>query len=81
MADHTQVLQQMKHKEGVSYPVLVPNVEGFHKAVEAGAKEIAIFAGNSHSYKNRINNRSCNDSWWKLVYCYLIGYLCIIPPF
>lgn len=33
MADHSQVVCGMKEYEGVSYPVLVPNLEGLNNAV------------------------------------------------
>src|SRR6266700_1322020 len=29
MADHTEVLRALPHDEGVTYPVLVPNLRGF----------------------------------------------------
>ena len=37
------MLKQINKKEGVSYPVLTPNIKGLESAVAAGAKEVAIF--------------------------------------
>ena len=33
MRDHKEVISGIKRKEGVSYPVLVPNLQGFNSAV------------------------------------------------
>ena len=33
MADHTQVMEGILREEGVSYPVLTPNLQGFQEAV------------------------------------------------
>ena len=32
MADHTEVLERIRRKPGVSYPVLTPNLKGFEAA-------------------------------------------------
>jgi hydroxymethylglutaryl-CoA lyase len=42
MADHTEVLERIRRKPGVSYPVLTPNLKGFEAARSAGATEVAI---------------------------------------
>ena len=42
MGDHEQVFQGICKKEGVSYPVLVPNLKGLEKALSIGVKEIAV---------------------------------------
>ncbi len=38
MADHAEVLRAIRRKPGVSYPVLVPNMQGFEAAAAAGAR-------------------------------------------
>src|SRR5579872_6820358 len=43
LADGQTVFQQITKKNGVSYPVLVPNVDGLETALRAGVKEIAVF--------------------------------------
>ena len=37
MADHTEVLERVRRKPGVDYPVLAPNLKGFESARAAGA--------------------------------------------
>lgn len=33
MADHTEVMKGIRQYPGVRYPVLTPNLQGFHRAV------------------------------------------------
>ena len=47
MADNTRVLKGITKREGVSYPVLVPNVKGMESALQCGVKEIAVFGAAS----------------------------------
>jgi hydroxymethylglutaryl-CoA lyase len=47
---------------GVSFPVLVPNTKGFEAAVEAGAKEVAIFCAASESFSKKNINCSIAES-------------------
>ena len=42
MADHTEVLERIKRKVGVSYPVLTPNLQGFKAAVSRRATGLLI---------------------------------------
>ena len=62
MADNAQVMAGITHKPGVSYPVLVPNMQGFQAAVKAGATEIAVFAAASESFSQKNINCSISDS-------------------
>ena len=56
MADHTEVLERIRRKAGVAYPVLTPNLKGFEAARAAGATEVAIFGAASEAFsKNNIN--------------------------
>jgi len=56
LADHTEVMQQIKKKPGVHYPVLVPNARGMENAIQAGAKEVSVFTAASESFtKKNIN--------------------------
>lgn len=41
MADNTEVLTKIDKIDGISYPVLTPNLKGFEAALAAGAKEVA----------------------------------------
>jgi hydroxymethylglutaryl-CoA lyase len=62
MHDSDDVLKQIEKVQGVSYPVLVPNLKGLSRAVEAGAKEIAIFASASQSFSKKNINCSIEES-------------------
>jgi len=62
MADHTEVLERIRRKPGVDYPVLAPNLKGFDAARAAGATEVAIFAAASESFSRRNINCSIAES-------------------
>src|SRR6266704_1922580 len=40
MADNAAVMAGISRKAGVSYPVLVPNLQGLEAAIAAGAQEV-----------------------------------------
>ena len=62
MADHAEVLRALPKDEGITYPVLVPNVRGFEAAVAAGATEVAVFAAASETFSQRNINCSIAES-------------------
>lgn len=62
MADHTEVLERVRRKPGVSYPVLTPNLKGFESAVAAGATEVAIFGAASEAFSRKNINCSIAES-------------------
>jgi hydroxymethylglutaryl-CoA lyase len=62
MADHTEVLERLRRKPGVSYPVLTPNLKGFEAARAAGATEVAIFGAATESFSRRNINCSIAES-------------------
>lgn len=62
MADNSQVFQQIEKKDGVSYPVLVPNLKGLESAVAAGVKEIAVFGAASEAFSKANTNCSIEES-------------------
>ncbi len=62
MADHAEVLRGLPREDGVSYPVLVPNLRGFEEAVAAGATEVAVFAAASETFSQRNINCSIAES-------------------
>ncbi|UWZ84910.1 hydroxymethylglutaryl-CoA lyase [Occallatibacter riparius] len=62
MADHADIMRELKRREGVSYPVLVPNLRGFEAAVAAGATEVAVFAAASETFSQRNINCSIAES-------------------
>src|SRR4029079_7234040 len=62
MADHTEVLERIRRKPGVAYPVLTPNLKGFEAARAAGATEVAIFGAASEAFSQKNINCSIAES-------------------
>jgi len=62
MADTADVMKGLKTLHGTRYPVLVPNMAGFERAADAGAKEIAVFTAASESFSQRNTNCSIAES-------------------
>ena len=62
MADHTEVLERLRRKPGVDYPVLTPNLKGFEAARAAGAEEVAVFAAASEAFSKKNTNCSIAES-------------------
>jgi isopropylmalate/homocitrate/citramalate synthase len=63
MADSAEVLAQIRRAPGVSYPVLVPNMQGFEAARAASATEIAIFTAASETFARKNINCSIEESF------------------
>jgi len=66
MAETGQVLASIEKRDGISYPVLVPNLKGFQAALAAGAQEIAVFAAASETFSRRNINCSIEESLERL---------------
>jgi hydroxymethylglutaryl-CoA lyase len=62
MADNTAVMQGIKRQSATVYPVLTPNLQGFDAAIQAGAKEVAIFGAASESFSRKNINCSIAES-------------------
>jgi len=62
MADHTEVLERIRRRPGVSYPVLTPNLKGYESAKAAGATEVAVFGAASESFSKKNINCSIAES-------------------
>ena len=62
MADHTEVLERIRRRPGVDYPVLTPNLKGYEAARAAGATEVAVFAAASESFSKKNINCSIAES-------------------
>jgi len=62
LADAAEVMQAIRRKEGVAYPVLAPNLKGFDAAVEAGATEVAVFGAASETFSQKNINCSVAES-------------------
>ena len=63
MADSAEVFREIPKDPGVEYPVLVPNMKGLERAVEAGVKSIAIFTAASDTFNKRNINMSIDESF------------------
>lgn len=62
MADTDQVLAGLDLNGPNNYPVLVPNQKGLDAAIQAGAKDIAVFGAASESFSQKNINCSIEDS-------------------
>jgi hydroxymethylglutaryl-CoA lyase len=62
LADAEQVFRGIRKVPGVSYPVLVPNEQGYARAREVGATEIAIFTAASEAFNRKNINASIDES-------------------
>ncbi len=62
LADAAEVMAGIRRRDGVTYPVLVPNRAGLERAIEAGAEEIAVFTAASETFNRRNINASIRES-------------------
>src|SRR5574338_439312 len=62
MADAAEVLARIQRRPAVAYPVLTPNLQGFERALAAGAEEVAVFAAASESFSQKNINCSIAES-------------------
>jgi hydroxymethylglutaryl-CoA lyase len=62
MADNSEVMAGITRRPGVSYPALVPGMQGFEAAVAAGVEEIAVFGAASEAFSQRNINCSIAQS-------------------
>lgn len=62
MADTGEVMNLIRRREGVSYPVLVPNMKGLEAAIAAGAAEVAGFAAATETFSQKNTNCSIAES-------------------
>src|SRR6059058_2794893 len=63
MADTADVYRNIPKDPGVEYPVLVPNMKGLERAIEAGVKSIAIFTAASETFNRRNINMTIDESF------------------
>jgi hydroxymethylglutaryl-CoA lyase len=62
LADAAEVFTGITKKPGVSYPVLVPNEQGYARARAVGASEVAVFTAASEAFNKRNINASIDES-------------------
>ncbi|MBI2212732.1 MAG: hydroxymethylglutaryl-CoA lyase [Acidobacteria bacterium] len=63
MADSSEVYARITKRDGVDYPMLVPNEKGLDRAIECGVKSIAIFTAASESFNKHNINMSIDESF------------------
>lgn len=62
MADSEEVFRSLERKPDVVYAALTPNLQGFERALEAQASEVAIFGSASESFSQKNINCSIEES-------------------
>ena len=62
MADASAVLAGITRKAGIHYPVLVPNEQGYERAIAAGAREVAVFTAASETFSLKNTNAGIEES-------------------
>ncbi|MEO4046479.1 hydroxymethylglutaryl-CoA lyase [Pseudomonas sp. CAU 1711] len=67
MAGSAEVFAGIQYKPGVVYGALTPNLKGFEAALEAGVKEVAVFAAASEAFSQKNINCSIAESLTRFV--------------
>ncbi|MBP9541843.1 MAG: hydroxymethylglutaryl-CoA lyase, partial [Vitreoscilla sp.] len=62
MADNAEVMRQITRLDGVTYPVLTPNLKGLEAALATGVTEVAVFAAASEAFSQKNINCSISES-------------------
>ncbi|MHB1058340.1 MAG: hydroxymethylglutaryl-CoA lyase [Rhodanobacter sp.] len=62
LADAAEVFRGIRKVPGVDYPVLVPNLQGYQRAREAGATGVAVFTAASEAFNRKNVNASIDES-------------------
>jgi hydroxymethylglutaryl-CoA lyase len=63
LADADRLLAELCRRDGVGYPVLVPNERGLDRALAAGVRHIAIFASATETFAKRNLNRTLDTQF------------------
>ncbi len=62
LADAAEVYGAIHRLPGISYPVLVPNLQGYERARAVGASEVAVFSAASEAFNRKNINASIDES-------------------
>jgi hydroxymethylglutaryl-CoA lyase len=62
LADADQLMPRLPGRDGIRYPVLVPNQRGLERAAAAGADAIAVFTAATESYARANINQGIEES-------------------
>jgi len=63
LADAEELLAGLDRRDGVRYPVLVPNERGLDRALAAGVRDIAIFGSATETFAKRNLNRTLDEQF------------------
>ena len=58
MATSAEVFKQINKRNGIAYPMLVPNLKGLELAQAAGVQEVALFAAATETFSQKNTNCS-----------------------
>ena len=62
MADAAELFPQLPRDDGRRYPVLVPNLQGYERALACGVREVAVFTAASEAFTRRNINAGIEES-------------------
>ena len=62
LADAAELLARIDKRPNVRYPVLVPNARGMERALESGARDVAVFTAATESFNRRNINATVDES-------------------
>jgi len=62
MADSNKVLERIKKKPGIKYPVLTPNLKGFQDAIKNKADTICVFVTASENFSMKNTNCTVKEA-------------------
>ncbi len=62
LADAADVFTGIQRRPGVSYPVLVPNEQGYERALAVGVEEVAVFTAASEQFNLKNTNAGIDES-------------------
>ena len=62
LADAAEVFSSIERHPGISYPVLVPNEQGYDRARTVGAEEVAVFSAASEAFNSKNINATIEES-------------------
>ncbi|MFC5992798.1 hydroxymethylglutaryl-CoA lyase [Pseudonocardia hispaniensis] len=63
LADAADLLERLGRRDGIDYPVLVPNERGLDRALDAGVRHIAIFASATETFARKNLNRTLDEQF------------------
>ncbi|HEX4702794.1 MAG TPA: hydroxymethylglutaryl-CoA lyase, partial [Pseudonocardiaceae bacterium] len=63
LADAEDLLAGLRRRDGVRYPVLVPNERGLDRALSAGVRDIAVFGSATETFAKRNLNRTLDSQF------------------